>query len=94
MNDLASTITDLKTKIEKIVTLHSQLKADYDKLNVDYQNSLKQIEEQKATIESLEKSNHELLANKTEEQNKLITDTKLKIDEIMQEVDSCITLLK
>lgn len=87
MNDLTLTITDLKTKVEKLVNLHQQLKKDNDQLN-------KTIEEQKITIENLQKNNLEIVNNKSEEQNKLVTDTKLKINELVQEIDNCIALLK
>jgi hypothetical protein len=52
------------------------------------------IEEQKVTIEDLQKNNLELINSKSEEQNKIVTDTKLKINELVQEIDNCIALLK
>jgi chromosome segregation ATPase len=87
MNDLTHTITDLKTKIEKLVTLHGQLKVDNEQLVATKTSLEKTIDEQKAVIETLQ-------TNKTQEQDKLITDTKLKINELVQEIDSCIALLK
>jgi hypothetical protein len=94
MNDLTLTITDLKAKVEKLVNLHQQLKQQNERIASENKNLLKTIEEQKVTIESLEKSNKELIKDKSEEQNKIITDTKLKINELVQEIDNCIALLK
>lgn len=94
MNDLTLTITDLKTKVEKLVNLHHQLKLDKEQIVSEKENLLKTIEEQKITIESLQKNNEEFILNKTEEQKKFITDTQLRIIELVQEVDNCITLLK
>ncbi|MCW3084095.1 MAG: hypothetical protein JWP12_1461 [Bacteroidetes bacterium] len=94
MNDLTPIITDLKGKIETLVKLHQQLKQDNDKLSAENAGLLKTVEEQKATIGSLEKNNQELVQNKNEEQNIIITDTKLKINELVQEIDDCIALLK
>lgn len=94
MNDLAPTITDLKGKIEKLVKLHQQLKQENDSLMTEKQNLTKVIEEQRATIETLQKNNEELEQKKSEEQNTIITDTKLKINELVQEIDECIALLK
>lgn len=94
MNDLAPTITDLKGKIEKLVKLHQQLKQENDSLITEKQNLVQLVEEQKATIESLQKSKEELELKKSEEQNTIITDTKLKINELVQEIDECIALLK
>ncbi|HSH66860.1 MAG TPA: hypothetical protein VLB84_13965 [Bacteroidia bacterium] len=94
MNDLTHTITDLKSKIEKLVTLHGQLKVSNEQL-LSEKNTLEQtINEQKEIIEALQTNNKELIENKNEEQNKIITDTKLKINELVQEIDSCIALLK
>lgn len=93
MSDLTATIAEFKTKIEKLVTLHSQLKSDYDKLVLDNQNLTKTIEEQKLTIDNLQKSNQEIINNNNLQQDKIVTDTKLKINELVQEIDNCIALL-
>ena len=94
MNDLALTITDLKTKIEKLVGLHQQLKQDNEQLYTDNGNLQKTIDEQKITITTLQNENQELTKNKEEEQKQIITDTKFKINELVQEIDQCISLLK
>jgi phage shock protein A len=94
MNDLTPTITDLKSKIEKLVTLHGQLKSNNEQLLAEKASLEKTVNEQKAIIEKLETNNKELIENKNEEQHKIITDTKLKINELVQEIDSCIALLK
>lgn len=94
MNDLTSPITDLKQKIEKLVTLHGQLKNENDRLNAENINYKKQIEEQKNEIDALKKLNNQLQNTKNEEQSKLITDTKSQINELVQEIDNCISLLK
>ena len=94
MNDLTHTITDLKSKIEKLVTLHGQLKVDNEQLVIAKTALEKTVNEQQAIIESLQTNNKELIESKNEEQNKIITDTKSKINELVQEIDSCIALLK
>jgi len=94
MNELAPTITDLKGKIEKLVKLHQQLKQENDSLNAEKLSLQKTVDEQKSTIEALQKSRQELEQKKSEEQNTIITDTKLKINELVQEIDDCIALLK
>lgn len=94
MNDLTLNITDLKGKVEKLVNLHQQLKKDNDQLYIENQNLQKMTDEQKLMIESLQKNNKELELSKSEEQNKVVTDTKLKINELVQEIDNCIALLK
>ena len=94
MNDLAPTIIDLKGKIEKLVNLHKQLKQQNDTLSTDITSLKKTIDEQNLTIEALKKENQELVSAKNEQQNKTITDTKDQINELVQEIDSCIALLK
>jgi predicted nuclease with TOPRIM domain len=94
MNDLAPTITDLKGKIEKLVKLHQQLKQENDSLLAKNDELVKTIEGQKVEIEALQKVNNELEQKSTDEQNTIITDTKLKINELVQEIDDCIALLK
>ena len=105
MNELTLSITDLQSKVEKLVSMHQQLKKDSEQLFLDRESLQKTIDEQKITIESLineqkvtietlEKHNKELIQNKNEEQNKIVSDTKLKINELVQEIDNCITLLK
>ena len=94
MNELTIPITDLKAKVEKLMTLHQQLKKDNEQLNSENGELQKTIEEQTTTIKSLLNRNQELLQNKDEEQNKIVTDTKLKINELVQEIDNCIALLK
>ncbi len=94
MNDLTLTITDLKAKVEKLVNLHQQLKKDNEQLLGDNEKLQITIKEQKMSIEDLQKNNLELINSKSEEQNKIVTDTKLKINELVQEIDNCIALLK
>ena len=94
MNDLTLTITDLKAKVEKLVTLHQQLKQDNELLTVDNTILKETVEGHKLTIETLEKNNLDLLQSKNEEHNNVITDTKVKINELVQEIDNCIALLK
>jgi chromosome segregation ATPase len=93
MNDLAPTITNLKGKIEKLVSLHKQLKQENDTLAEKNAGLTKTIEEQQVTITNLENEKRELVNSKNEEQNKTITETKDKINELVQEIDSCIALL-
>ena len=94
MNDLTLTITDLKAKVEKLVSMHQQLKKDNEQLYIDNGNLQKIVDEQKVTIETLQKDNKQIEESKAEEQNKIVADTKVKINELVQEIDQCIALLK
>lgn len=94
MNELTVPITDLKEKVEKLVALHQQLKKDYEDISVEKEALQKTVDQQKETIEALEKKNNDLVQNKEEEQSSMVSETKLKINELVQEIDSCIALLK
>lgn len=93
MNELAPNIADLKTKVEKLVSLHKQFKNENERLVNDISTLQKTVEDQKVKLNILEKENKTLLENKNEEQNKIITETKTKINELVQEIDNCIALL-
>jgi len=94
MNDLTLNIGDLKGKIEKLVKLHQELKKENEQLVSDKESLQNTINEQKMTIEVLEKNNKAIEASKNEEQTKIVVDTKEKINELVQEIDNCIALLK
>jgi len=93
MDDLTLSITDLKAKVEKLVNLHQQLKKDNERLTLDNIKLLNVIDEQKLQIEAVEKRNLELTVNTKEEQQQVITETKEKINELVQEIENFIALL-
>jgi cell division septum initiation protein DivIVA len=93
MNDLAPAMTDLKGKIEQLVKSHQLLKQMNDQLNAEIDGLKLKLEEQRLAMEGLEKTNRELASNKSAEQESMVNDTKLKINELVQEIDNCIALL-
>jgi len=93
MSDLSLNITDLKGKVEKLVTLHKAFKGENEKLTSEIADFKKTIENQTIKIQTLEKENKELLLKKDEEKDNIVTNTKEKINELVQEIDDCIALL-
>ena len=93
MSDLALNITDLKTKIEKLVTLHKVFKAENEKLTLEVATLKNELENQMVKIQTLEKENKDLLLKKDEEKETIVSNTKEKINELVQEIDDCIALL-
>jgi len=67
------------------------LKGKIEKL-VKLHQELKKENEQ--LVSALEKNNKAIEASKNEEQTKIVVDTKEKINELVQEIDNCIALLK
>ena len=93
MSDLTLNISDLKEKVEKLITLHKAFKKENEDLKSEMDVLKKNIENQSVKIQNLEKENKELLAQKTQEKDKIVTNTNEKINELVQEIDDCITLL-
>jgi regulator of replication initiation timing len=93
MSDLTLNIADLKAKVEKLVTLHKAFKEENEKLTLEVSDFKKTIENQTIKIQQLENENKELSIKKDEEKNDIVTNTKEKINELVQEIDDCIALL-
>jgi exopolyphosphatase/pppGpp-phosphohydrolase len=92
MSHLASTADKLRAKIEKLLHLHTLLEASNEKLTRERADLLKTIEDQKLAIRQLEDENKlTRLAQKLPETGNL--DLKLKINELVREIDKCIALL-
>lgn len=94
MNELSEPIKVLKTTVEKLMALHQDLKKENTEINSEKEELQKTIDQQNATIELLEKNKEDLIENNNNEQNSIVSDTKLQINELVQEIDSCIALLK
>ena len=94
MKDLALISNSLHSKIEKLVHLHSKLKDDNKKILAEKQALQKKISEREEAVKKLEedaiKLKLALTLNKNTEQT---TDIKLKINELVREIDKCIALL-
>lgn len=94
MSDLSLTITGLKSKVEKLIHLHEKQEQACIKLFHEKQELLKRIEEYKNTINKLEGKNKVLKLAKTfAEINENSSDVKIKINELVREIDKCIALL-
>ncbi len=94
MEELSAPINNLKSKVEQLINYHQQLKQDKESLLADIAKLQAALDEQKATIEQLEKANAALIENNNNEQKTVITETRTKINELVQEIDNCIALLK
>ncbi len=94
MEELTVTITNLKLKVEQLVGLHQDLKKEKEQLSEDNKKLVKTIEEQKLIADRLEKEKLELAESNNNKQKEVISDTKQKINELVQEIDDCIALLK
>ena len=94
MNDLTTSISGLKSKIETLIELHEQIGDKNKLLESENLNLKNKLEEQEIQIALLQEEKQNIIEIKSEEQNKVIIDSKLKIDELVQEIDNCLALLK
>ena len=94
MKDLEAISNNLNVKIEKLVHLHDKLKADHAKIMTEKQGLVKKLAGQEALIKKLEEETLKFkvaltLKNSTEQ----TTDIKLKINELVREIDKSVALL-
>ncbi|HET7818163.1 MAG TPA: hypothetical protein VFL70_02545 [Bacteroidia bacterium] len=94
MNELKTVVASLEGKIEKLVNLHRQTKKELLAIQTQQHNLTQTVTEQKKTITELEEKTKILKLSKSISSTKEnTTELKLKINELIREVDKCIALL-
>lgn len=93
MKDADSIISGIEAKLNKLIQLHQQTELEKSELAVRNIESQKTIELQEATIKQLEEDQKKLKISKTIETSKGSLDARLKINELVREIDKCIGLL-
>jgi hypothetical protein len=93
MKDVANLVSGIEYKLGKLIEQHKIQRAD-NKILADEIKGLKQvIYEQKNTIRTLEDTIRILKIAKTIESKEGNVEAKLKINELVREIDKCIGLL-
>lgn len=93
MSNLASSADRLRSKIEKLVHLHSKLKEDNVKLTQERDALRETIGLQEQTIQQLKEENKLVRIGQKLPGENGNHDLKLKINELVREIDKCIALL-
>ena len=94
MSGLSLTVTGIQSKIGKLIERSERTKEDNFKLIAEKEELLKTIQEKIIIINKLEEKNKILkLAKSLSVVNESSLDTKLKINELVREIDKCIALL-
>lgn len=94
MSDLKSIATSLESKIEKLVDLHHKTKKELSALKTQNASLHQTLDQQKQAIKDLEEKGKILRLSKSlSTTNENTTELKLKINELIREVDKCISLL-
>ncbi|MBE2247682.1 MAG: hypothetical protein IAE67_10535 [Candidatus Competibacteraceae bacterium] len=94
MSNYSSIITSLNSKIEKLILLHRNLEEEKMRLNAEKQDLLKIIQQLKTKNNYLEEQNKAIrMAKDMTEEGTSSLDLKLKINEMVREIDKCLALL-
>ncbi len=94
MSDLKSIASSLENKIEKLVDLHHRNKKELSSLKTENNHLNQTIDQQKKAIKDLEEKGKVLKLSKSlSTTNENTTELKLKVNELIREVDKCISLL-
>ncbi len=93
MNDANELISGIEYKVRKLVNLQKENKSENELLlnqNTELKNN---IEEQKKIINQLKEEFNKIKLAKSLESMKGSNDAKLKINELVREIDKCIEFL-
>ena len=93
MDKVSIIVSGLEYKVKKIVDLQNQTLIENQKLKQEIQNNKLIVENQKVIIKDLEEKLKVLKVVKTLESGKDTYQTKVKINELVREIDKCIALL-
>ena len=93
MNDADELISGIEYKVRKLVNLQKEYKSENELLLNQNTELKKNIEEQKKIINQLKEEFNRIKLAKSLESMKGSNDAKLKINELVREIDKCIELL-
>jgi predicted RNase H-like nuclease (RuvC/YqgF family) len=93
MNDAHELISGIEYKVRKLVNLQKENKSENELLLNQNTELKKNIEEQKKIINQLKEEFNKIKLAKSLESMKGSNDAKLKINELVREIDKCIELL-
>ena len=93
MEDLSKLVKGLDIKSRQLALRHKTLKDDFNKLEQKYQETEKNLLQQKQIILELEKQIQILTIAKSIPTGKESSKAKKKINELLRELDTCIDLL-
>ncbi len=93
MKDVASLVSGIEYKLGKLIEEQNRQQAENIRLNSEMEALKKVVSDQERTIKSLEEKNKLLKIAKTLETKEGNVEAKLKINELVREIDKCIGLL-
>ena len=90
-NNISERVGSIQEKVTKIIRLHENAKSQNEKLQNEKEELSKMLEERKMELKSLQEKNKTIkLAKSLLDTNEDSHEVKLKINEMVREVDKCI----
>jgi len=93
MRDVATLVTGIEYKLGKLIDQTNHYRLENESLNAELASLRQVITEQKETIKRLDEKNKLLKIAKTIETKEGNVEAKLKINELVREIDKCIGIL-
>ncbi len=93
MSDVDKLVLQINDKIKKLINVKQALLIENENLVIKQEELLLQIENKNKRIEELKNKNRNLSIADKVKQLEGNSDVKLKIDEMVREIDKCIELL-
>jgi len=87
-------IDRIQTKVNKLIQLHIKVKGEKEKLQTEKEDLLQSLQQGRLAISELEEQNKRIkLAKSLSASGSNSSDIKLKINEMVKEIDKCIAYL-
>ena len=90
-NNISAKVVSIQEKVGRIIRLHEDTKSQNQKLHDEKKELSEMLEERKLELESLQEKNKTIkLAKSLLDTNEDSHEVKLKINEMVREIDKCI----
>jgi peptidoglycan hydrolase CwlO-like protein len=93
MKNINLLVSGIEFKTRKLVNSYKDIQNEITQLNEKIKSLQHTIDEQKEVIKNLEEKNKTIKIAKTLDKGKETLDSRLKINELVREIDKCIDLL-
>jgi hypothetical protein len=94
MEDVTKQVTSIEGKVRILIEAHKEISNKLTEYEIKFQNFKEESEKQNKIINELTEKIKLLKIAKTVEKKEGIADAKLKINELVREIDRCIGLLQ
>ena len=93
MTETALNLTELENRIQKLISLHKQLKTENQKLLGSHRKLELELEQERQRYQRLEEGLASLKEEERSYTNKSISGIRKKVNEMISEIDRSVTLI-